>query len=408
MDYEELDFDPLEEEETVILDDSEPTLVSEPGGGGSRRNFRLVLVALLGLMLICLVGVVIYRVFLATNGGVTGPAPTPTPVAVEPTPTPPPPTEEPAPSPTPTRVIEEAAPEGEQETAPAEEAAPSAGTPTPVPTDTPTPPPPTPTPSGQPAPVVMEPQTANLLANGDFEAGFSAGSPPPAWNVFQSSDVVVAFSPEPPGPYVLEGSSALRMSIDQATQPDRYGGLYQQVEVMAGQPYTLELHGQIRGESGQPYDYRLQYAVDLSGGTDWRALPPDAWVELPWDAQPLGGEGATFMRYTTVITPTSDSLTLFIRGWNKWPDLSLAEYTLDRLSLTGPVPGSVPVAAAPAPAATPDQDQLIPTTGEGDSGPLWVDGRFWGAALVLLALVVAAVVRQRRKYATVSIDYDDM
>ena len=54
---------------------------------------------------------------------------------------------------------------------------------------------------------------------------------------------------------------------------------------------------------------------------------------------PLVAEEFTFDSYTTVITPTGQSLTLFIRGHSKWQRVSEANFNLDNLSLRG-VPGA--------------------------------------------------------------------
>ena len=76
--------------------------------------------------------------------------------------------------------------------------------------------------------------------------------------------------------------------------------------------------------------------MDYNGGTDWQAV--ENWVELAWDQQSPVAEAYTFNDYTTVITPTGQSLTLFIRGHSKWPRQSEANFNLDGVSLVG-VPG---------------------------------------------------------------------
>ena len=67
--------------------------------------------------------------------------------------------------------------------------------------------------------------------------------------------------------------------MDQATQPDGYAGVYQTVDVVPSEPYTFTIHGQIRTGYGDveasSHGYRVQYAVDLDGGTDWTVLLPE-------------------------------------------------------------------------------------------------------------------------------------
>ncbi len=365
----------------------------EPKSGRAGLNRRFLLIGLVFVLLICLVGILVYRV-LTENGGEEVAVDTPTPSPTEAAPALIATVEEELPTPSPTRVIAEEP--TEQPTV-----APTA-TPPPGPTPTPalaTPP----TPLSQPTsaadlslPVRAEPvPPENLLANGDFEEGFDDHGVGLNWQSFANGGAVVSFSSEAPGPYVKDGDSAQRISIAQANEPDRYGGIYQQVEVVPSQPYTLEMHGQIRSSFGSiqasSYGYRMQYAIDQSGGENWRQLPAEAWVELPWDEQPLGTPDVDFLAYTTVITPTSEQLTLFVRGWNKWPDPGLAEYTLDSLSLIGPASAPPLLATGEGPD---DGDALIPVTGEDGPAALLSDGRFWGALLVLLLLAGGAMYRR--------------
>ena len=359
---------------------------------GSNRRFLLI--GLVFILLICLVGILIYRV-LTENGGGEVAVETPTPSPTEALPTVIATVEEEVPTPSPTRVIAEQ-PTEQPATAPT-------ATPLAQPSPTPTPVIP-PTPLNQPTsaanvsrPVKAGPgQPENLLVNGDFEEGFSKDGVALDWHSFTNGGAIVSFSSEAPGPYVLSGDSAQRISIAQAGEPDRYAGIYQQVEVVPSRPYTLELHGQIRSGFGNvqasSYGYRMQYAIDQSGGENWRQLPADAWVELPWDEQLLGSPDVKFSAYTTVITPTTAQLTLFIRAWDKWPEPGLAEYTLDSLSLIGPSPSPALLAAEEE---NPDErSTLIPVTGDSGSAGLLSDGRFWGAILILLLLAGGAMYRR--------------
>ncbi len=362
------------------------------------KNRRLILVALVILVLVCLVGVLIYRIFFTNGGGeIVSDTPTPTlaPTEEEPTVVI---TPEEEVTPTPTRVVAEK----------------PTNTPTPEatiePTTEPTTEPATPTKALAEQPDLasdlnistggVEPGAiADQLKNGDFEAGFSDQGVALEWHSFKTDGAAVAFSGETPGPYVKSGAGAQRISIAEASQADRYAGIYQQLAVAPNQTYTLELHGQIRTGFADinlsSYGYRLQYAIDYTDGDNWQDIPAEDWVELPWNEQLLHSPDVKFLDYTTEITPTSNQLTLFVRAWNKWADPGLAEYTLDSLSLTG----SSPVyAAATTETGEALIDQPLPTTGAGDSAGLMSDGRFWGAVLILLLLAAGAIYRRRWGY----------
>ncbi|MCB9076967.1 MAG: hypothetical protein H6631_05220 [Anaerolineaceae bacterium] len=391
-----------------------------------QENRRVILIALLALVLLCLVGVLIYNVFFAAGGqNVAGEPPTATPVSTEEvevdTPTPENTT------PTPTRVISSASDEESTEEATMEPTSEA----TTEPTAAPTPASAASTAGGagstgggastSTTPVEVEEevevaQIEEVLKNGGFEEGFGDDGIGINWQGFSNNRGVVAFSAESAIPFVESGQSAQRISIDEGIEPDQYGGIYQQVTVTPGQVYTLTLNGQIRSGFGDiiasSYGYRLQYAIDYNGGQNWRALPSEEWVELPWDEQGFNADEFTFSEFSTQVTPTADTMTIFIRGWNKWPDQNLGEYTLDSLSLVGPVTRTMTItrmetAAAmtstgqgtgSSGAATGQSEELVdgalPVTGT-DDGPLMQDGRFWGAVLVLLLLVSGAVYRAK-------------
>lgn len=239
-------------------------------------------------------------------------------------------------------------------------------------------------------------QTGNLLENGGFEQGFDDLGVGLSWQHFKTDGASVSFSSETFDSLIKEGNNAQRISIENALMPDRYAGIYQTVEVVSNQPYTFTIYGQTRSFFGDieqsGYGYRVQYAVDPEGGTNWQNIPQTEWVELPWDEQKLDAPNPELVQYTTQIIPTTDKITLFVRVWNKWPDPKLVEYTFDSLSLVGPVPGM-------ALTGTSDEEGMIdrplPVTGRGDLISFMHDGRFWGAVLVLILLAIGAVYRAR-------------
>lgn len=365
-----------------------------------RDNRRIILIGLVLLVLICLVGVLIFRIFTAGGEEVAGGTPTPTLSPTEATPAVPfSGTEEP--TVTPTRVI--------QEQPPATTSPKATTVPTATPTVT-TKVPPTQTAAAVvSAPVTTKPKAGpieNLLKNGDFEQGFDERGVALAWEPFKNDGVQALYGSET-FPYVESGSSAQRITMVGATAYNRYGGIYQQVEVTPNQVYTLTIHGQTRtglGDVGKSsYGYRMQYAV--ANLQNWQNVPEANWVELPWDEQLLNASVTKFYSYTTTIQPSSDKITLFVRAWNKWPDPGEAQYTLDSFSLVGPRLISETIIAGDGPATTttttPGEQMInkpLPVTGVGDGPTLMRDGRFWIGMIILLMLAVGAVYRAKWGY----------
>ena len=162
-------------------------------------------------------------------------------------------------------------------------------------------------------------------------------------------------------------------------------GIYQTVDVVPGQTYRLTIHGLVRSTEGSTsassYGYRLQWAVDLSGGTDWQKVgggAAGAWQELNWKESPRLEPGA-METFATDITATSNKLTLFIRAWKKWGNPGEeGDYNVDGISLV-PVPAATPVPGS--------QPATLPQTGLGLAVPV---------AGLLLGAVALGVRRLRR------------
>lgn len=372
---------------------------------------RLVLLVLVVLVLLCLVGALFINQFTGGNG-VAADTPTPPPTPTEEGPvvivTP----EEGDATATPTRVVGEGEEPSEE---PTPEATEVAGEPTVEPTAVSTAAS-SPTaaefvlgPSGA-APAVL--QTGDVLKNGGFEAGFDDSGVGADWQHFTNGEAIVSFSSETFEALIQAGSKAQRISVDQAMQADRYAGIYQTLEVKPGETYTFTLYGQTRTFFGDvqqsSHGYRVQYAVDFAGGDDWQQIPVEDWVELPWGEETISASNPTLSEYSAEIIPTSNQMTLFVRVWNKWPDPGLVEYTLDSLSLVGPVPGTAiasttttnSTGATTTTTTTEDAmiDQPLPVTGTQDLTSLMGDVRFWGGILVLLLLGVGAVYRAKWRW----------
>jgi hypothetical protein len=368
---------------------------------------RMILIGLVILVLICLVAVLIYRILTAGDEIVGGPIPGSTPAV----------TAEPAVTTTPAEPTATATHVLSEETV---TVVPLAETATPTATSNATPT--RPATATAAAPVVSNQgprpgEIKNLLKNGDFEAGFDQRGLALQWEPFRNDSFQAIYTNET-FPYVESGSSAQRITIVNATQGDRYAGLYQQVDVVPNQVYTLTLHGQIRSVPGDinlsSYGYRMQYTVSQAGLKNWENVPAADWIELPWDEQPLNASVTKFYSYTTTLEPASAKITLFVRAWNKWAVPGEAQYTFDSFSLVGPAsvagplqtsagaPGTTSITSSTTTTGTTPGGDIIdkglPQTGAGEDRTVSQDGRFWGGLLILLLLAAGAVYRARWSY----------
>lgn len=214
-------------------------------------------------------------------------------------------------------------------------------------------------------------EAVDVLQNGSFEDGFDEDGVANKWTAFSSSTAgaVYAWQDETDGQNTSHGDHAQLMRIMGPGKPDQFIGLYQQSKVVPGETYTLTLHGLIRSSTAaddfEPLAFRLQWALDDNGGTDWTAVEWKDWVELGWTDVKLDAKWPEMNAYVVQITPQSDTVTLFVRGWSKWPLFqSEAKFYVDGIFVRGPAP-------AAQDAQTPTEDQAaLPTTGGNASG--WV------------------------------------
>lgn len=234
---------------------------------------------------------------------------------------------------------------------------------------------------------ISEPFVSERVRNGGFEAGFEDFRVGLGWTSFDNGSAIFEFLDETWPPAVLDGKHAQRIQVREASQPDRYAGIYQTVNVVPGAEYTLTLHGQIRSGQGDiqisQYGYRMQLGIDYEGGQDWKAV--DNWIELPWDEQRFDSDFLFFYDYVTPVVASGPRLTLFIRTWNKWADPGRVEYTLDGISLVGAAP-STEIAV----------DKPLPATGQAPTS-LSSQARLAASVLILGLLVAGAVWQVRRQ-----------
>lgn len=305
------------------------------------RSLRKVTIAFM-LTIIALGGLTACNLF--------GQPPTPVPTA-----TPPPPTETPLPvlptlTPTPTPLPPTATPTMASPTL-TPTPAPLAATPTSAPAE-PTKPP-APAAGGSDTKAAASGETkgvayvvkevvvmGNAVENGSFEEGFQDNGVGEGWTGFDNDGVATYTWLEELQPvHVSHGERAQLMQLTGAGQPNRYIGLYQTVEVMAGETYTLSIHGLIRssdaGDANRPYGHRMQWGIDYQGNQDWRTV--EEWIDTGWNDIPLDKQDPTMNYISLPILAETDKLTLFVRGWTKWPTQSIANFYLDGVFLKGPV-----------------------------------------------------------------------
>jgi len=231
----------------------------------------------------------------------------------------------------------------------------------------------------------------NLVQNGSFEDGFVEGlGVANNWEHFASGNVDPGFYDDTWSLVVADGEHAQLIELIDSTATDTYAGIYQTVALQPGQAYRLSFQGLVRSTEGDVNDsgwgYRMQYAIDQTGNTDWEAVTN--WVELPWDEEPrtAPANGTAYVMHTevTTFTATTDTATLFFRAWKKWANGNEGNYDLDAVEL-------IPV------------DATATTTGLPETGGTQNTTSDWGviaggASAAFLALLLAgAFINQKRR-----------
>ena len=170
------------------------------------------------------------------------------------------------------------------------------------------------------------------LTNGDFESGFDstpAGFVGSGWHWFHNGgEARYGFYDETWAPVIHDGQHSQLIEINTfcrgGSDADRYAGIYQTVAVVPGESYEFSLHGMLRALTNDPdrsgYNYRVQYGIDYSGGTDWTGV--ENWIEIPWDTVYPRLSPGSMQSFSTSLTATGPRLTIFIRAWKKWGTVS--------------------------------------------------------------------------------------
>jgi hypothetical protein len=220
--------------------------------------------------------------------------------------------------------------------------------------------------------------TGNVVRNGSFEEGFDAQGVAQEWTTFSSDNgAVFGWEPESEPMHVSHGSHSQLMRIMGPGEPNTFVGIYQTIDVVPGETYKLALHGVIRSslasEDYKPLGFRVQYAIDETGGTDWQTIEWADWTDPGWNDVQLDVKWPPMDVYVIEYTPTTPKITLFVRGWSKWAFFrDEAKFYVDGIFLQGPIPA-----------------EGMPTTG---------GTRIWIPLAGLLAVIGLAIweVRKRR------------
>ncbi len=215
----------------------------------------------------------------------------------------------------------------------------------------------------------------DLIKNGDFELGFrmvdGCGMVAKEWGCFQTGGAGgYGFYDDAWERVVATGAHAQLIEINTKEiggDQNRTAGIYQTVDVVPGQTYTLAFNGMIRANDvnagGDPWRYVMLVGFTHNGSTQWS----DAQVQevnvgpIQDRLNPTG-----YYRVQLNVTAQGSKLTVFIAGRMKWGDwYKEVNFDVDSVSLKGPRPGSTP----PSPTFTP-----VPTATPIASGMLICDG----------------------------------
>jgi LysM repeat protein len=163
---------------------------------------------------------------------------------------------------------------------------------------------------------------ANLLANGNFEGGFSSGVGK-GWASFTNGGAAAyGFYDEQWKRVIKDGSNGQLIEINTwglaASDPDRYAGIYQKVGgLKKGATYELSLWGLMREEAAHPNEDPYRYRVE------WGVAPTSAgtvtnWTELSWNEISLRTAPGPMTQYSAKFVAPSDKVVIAVRAWKKW------------------------------------------------------------------------------------------
>lgn len=191
-----------------------------------------------------------------------------------------------------------------------------------------------------------------LIRNGDFEKGFrlvdGCGMVGVDWGCFTTGGAGgYGFYDEAWGPVVATGAHAQLIEVNTKEiggDQNRTAGIYQVVDVIPGETYTLSFNGMIRANDfddpgADPWRYVMLVGFAHNGSTQWA----DAQVQEV-NVGPIQDRVNPTRGYYHVqlqVTAQGNKLTVFIAGRMKWGDwYKEADFDVDTVSLRGPKPGA--------------------------------------------------------------------
>ncbi len=216
--------------------------------------------------------------------------------------------------------------------------------------------------------------TGELLKNGDFEQGFRAvdhcGMVGVDWGCFNTGGIGgYGFYDDQWDRVVATGSHAQLIEIntkEKGGDQNRTAGIYQVVDVVPGETYTLSFKGMIRANDadagGDPWRYVMLVGFDQNGGEDWA----NAQVQEV-DVGPIQDRlnPGAYYDVKLNVTAQSSKLTVFIAGRMKWGDwYKEVNFDIDTASLKGAVPAGQP--AATVQPTTPPSATITPVALQGE------------------------------------------
>ena len=185
------------------------------------------------------------------------------------------------------------------------------------------------------------------LCNGNFEEGFAPNGVGLCWTGFDNGGSAYYHWQDDTAPaYAADGKHSQLIEVStmpyNASELDRFAGVYQTLAVVPNTAYTLTMSGLLRVLATDPdkntWAYIVQYAIDPNGGTDWGNVK---WNDVPWGKQYNTDEGGALSNFTTVVTPSTGRITLFIRALKKFPTrIRLLYVNLDGISFFGQTPST--------------------------------------------------------------------
>jgi hypothetical protein len=258
--------------------------------------------------------------------------------------------------------------------------------------------------SGQQSP---PPQPVDLIKNGGFELPWTEDAVAPEWEGYRNGQAWASWYKETWPEAIHNGEQAQLMEIFQVEPNilDRFIAIYQTVDVAPNSKYDLTFYAimrsQVQAQDRNKFEFEMNWGVDYFGEGNFENV--EDWVYIPLEEQfRLGSTGQypedVPLHYQivtgTIYTKDMDKITLFIRGWKKFPTGAEVNFDVDDVSLVGPAPG----APRPGPTVVITPQPSMPVTGTTStrnvSGGVLALG---GLVLIVLGASAAAALLKQRK-----------